>query len=253
MKEPSAGWVVIGIVVLIARAISAARATEKPWVLTSVLAAIVVVAACAVVLVVRDHRLTKAYREAFERGDADALARIRAILDRHLPAPMRNVGLGEELLVRERYAEARDALARVARSELPLGSRPGILSNLAYATALAGDHARGVDLARQALEEASAQAGRYPDDKRASIQGTLGIALSLAARHEDAAATLAPLLDAPGTPRAKATHAHFLGASLRALGRVDEAMNAYAFSAARVSPWATRSRAAIASMTPHRG
>lgn len=205
----------------------------------------------------RRRRLRAQYKAAFERGDHAEAARVRRLLRAGLPdTPLVRVselvGDGEMLILQERWAEARDVLARIDRAQLPEASRPGVLNNLAYATALAGEPARAAELARRALEEAKAQGDAYPREKHPFLRGTLGIAWALAGQHDEAIALLEPLL-ADGPPRAIATRAFHLGQSLRALGRFDEAERALSRGAAQDGPFADRCRDALAGMTPHRG
>jgi hypothetical protein len=135
-------------------------------------------------------QLLARHDQAVNRWDLDELARLRklfngvgppvSVLDRN----MRLVGDGEELLMREKYADARQAFESIDRAALPAISRPGILSLLAYATAVDGDPARGVTLARDAIAEAEAQGGAYPREKMPYLLARCGIALSLAGEHE---------------------------------------------------------------------
>lgn len=205
----------------------------------------------------RRKRLLAQYKAAFERGDVDALARARRLLRAGLPdsavtTHSELVGDGELLILRERWAEARDVLAKIDRAVLPEVSRPGVLNNLAYATALAGEPVRGAELARQAIDEAKAQGASYPREKHPFLRGTLGVALSLAGEHEEAIALLEPLLG-EGPKRAIAARAFHLGGSLRALGRFEEAERAFGRGAAQDGPFAQRCRDALGAMTPHRG
>lgn len=231
---------------------------SSPQIIALVLLATIIGLAANIALATqRRRRLLVQYRAAFERGDVDALERARRLLRAGLPdsAVMTHaelVGDGERLILQERWAEARDVLARIDRAQLPEVSRPGVLNNLAYATALAGEPARGAELARRAIEEAKAQGAAYPRERHPFLRGTLGIALSLAGEHEEAIALLEPLV-ADGPPRAIATRAFHLGQSLRALGRFDEAERALSRGAAQDGPFAERCRDALATMTPHRG
>lgn len=223
----------------------------------ALLATVVGLAGATTLSLHRRRRLLARYKEAFERGDHEEALRLRRLVRAGLPdTPLTRVselvGDGEALILRERWAEARDVLARIDRSLLPEVSRPGVLNNLAYATALAGEPARAAELARQAIEEAKAQGAAYPSEKRPFLRGTLGVALSLAGGHEEAIALLAPLLD-DGPKRAIAARAYHLGGSLRALGRFEEAQRAFTRGAAQDGPFAARCEDALGSMTPHRG
>jgi len=203
-------------------------------------------------------RLLAQYREAFDRGDAEEALRLRAIVRRGLPdseltRQSENVGLGELCLLNERWAEGRDFLAKVDRSLLPMKSRPGVLSNLAYGTAQAGEPERGITLVRQALAEAASLGAHYPQEKLPYLRGTHGVALGLAGHHEDAVSWLEPLIPIEHPPRARSTRAYYLGQSLRALGRFAEAASAYEIASKGAGPFADRARAALRSLHPHRG
>lgn len=193
----------------------------------------------------RAARLLRQYHEAFERGDADEVERIRDTIERLFPptGPYKLIGEGEILILRERWAEARDVLEKIKREHLPMINRPGILNNLAYATAHAGDPEKAVELARTALAEAKRQGEKYPATKIVNIRGTLGIALSLAGRHTEAIETLEALKNESGSPRSRAVRAYFLGNSLRGAGRADRARSAYETAAGLDGPWADRARA----------
>jgi len=192
--------------------------------------------------------VAKAYTDALDRGDADELARLRGIT-RPLYAkygPKRaqafeKLGLGEELIVRERWAEARDVLASVDRALLMRAQRPGALTNLAYTMAHAGDPKRACALAAQALTEAGDDP-TYPPEKLANLQGTHGIALSLAGHHVEAVSRLQSLPDAAGSRRALAVRAFYLGVSLEALDRHAEARRVWEIGAQKDGPFAQRSR-----------
>jgi tetratricopeptide (TPR) repeat protein len=206
----------------------------------------------------RRVRLLARYKEAFDRGDAEEALRLRAMVRAGLPdtaltRESENVGLGEMCLLNERWAEGRDLLAKVDRSILPAKSRPGVLSNLAYGTAQAGEPERAIALVHQALEEAAQQGSSYPQEKLPYLRGTHGVALCLAGHHEDAVSWLEPLLAIEHPPRARSTRAYYLGQSYRALGRFAEAANAYDVAAKGSGPFADRARAALRNLNPHRG
>jgi tetratricopeptide (TPR) repeat protein len=205
---------------------------------------------------VHDPRLAAAadlnarYREAFERGDvatAEQLsARMRDMSDVS-PASreMEKVGRGERLILMERWAEARDVLASIDRAVLPLMNRPGILNNLAYATALAGDPERAIEWILQAQEEAEAIGADYPREKLQFMRGTQAIALSLADKHEEAIAILEPLIAIEKPVRARSTRAYFLGRSYRAIGRTADAARAFELAAGGEGPFVEAAKGAL--------
>lgn len=194
--------------------------------------------------------LTALYKAAFEGGDkaqAEQIAQLmRAFSDvSAVGDEMEKVGKGERLLLTEEWAEARDVLASIDRSVLPEMNRPGVLNNLAYATAHAGDPERGIELIVQALKEAQAIPD-YPPEKPAFMRSTHGIALCLAGKHAEAVALLEPLFEIESPPRARAVRAYHLGLSYRALGRTTDARRAFETSAAGEGPFAKRAEEALA-------
>lgn len=208
--------------------------------------------------VARRMRLLARYKDAFERGDTQEAMRIRRLVrtglpDTDLTRESEKVGQGELCLLQERWAEGRDFLAKVDRSLIPLKSRPGVLSNLAYATAQAGEPERGIALVRQALEEAEKQGASYPHEKWPYLRGTHGVALGLAGHHEEAASWLEPLIVIEHPRRARTIRAYYLGQSYRALGRFLEAAKMYELAAEGDGPFADRARAALRTLHPHRG
>lgn len=202
-------------------------------------------------------RLLRAYKEAYERGDLAEVARLRPLVRAGLPdtPSTRNsekVGDGETHLLHERWAQARDVLATVDFAILPKTSRPGVLSNLAYATAQAGEPERGIELVRDALAQAEALGGEYPQEKLPYLRGTHGVALHLAGRHEEAIDELEPLMAVETPKRARTTRAYYLAQSYRALGRFGEAAATFTVAAGGVGPFAQRARDALANLHPHR-
>ena len=196
---------------------------------------------------------TAGYKDGLDRGDlAEAehfSALIRALSgagDAPEQLEMEKVGTGERLILAERWADARDVLASIDRSMLPEMNRPGILNNLAYATAQAGDQERAIELVTTAQKEAEAMGADYPQEKLPFFRGTHGIALSLAGRHEEAVALLAPLLEIEKPARARSVRAYYLGQSFRALGRTAEAARALEVAAAGEGPFVPRAEAALA-------
>lgn len=195
------------------------------------------------------------YKAAYERGDLAEAEHFSALMralsgvnDSPESLEMEKVGKGERLILSERWAEARDVLASIDRSLLPEMNRPGILNNLAYATAQAGDPERAIELVGKGLKEAEALGDTYPPEKLPFFRGTHGIALTLAGRHEDAIALLAPLLEIEKPPRARSARTYYLGQSLRALGRTAEATRALEVAAAGEGPFVERAKTALAAL-----
>ena len=195
------------------------------------------------------------YGKAYANGNIVEVARLKRLMDGtgppRSPFERANRALGDaELQVHfEHWAEARDALAKIERDALPARARPGVLGQQGYATAHAGQPDLGVELLEKAVEEAEAQPD-YPAERQWFMRVRLGIALSLAARHDEAIAVLDAVLDGVGGydgDLREWTAAHFfLGRSLRARGTFDDAM--VAFDAATRNgegPFAARARAAL--------
>jgi tetratricopeptide (TPR) repeat protein len=213
--------------------------------------------AASAVEAVGHARLSAKYKDAFQRGDIQEVMRLRALMraarpEGEMTVEFEKVGDGEVLLLHERWADARDTLARVDRSILPVENRPGVLSNLAYATAHAGEPEQAIELVRRALGEAAALGSHYPAEKLPFLRGAHGIALGLAGRHEDAIAWLEPLVAIEHPKRARATRAYYLALSYRALGRYADAARAFAIAAEGEGPFADRARLAAARLHPHR-
>jgi tetratricopeptide (TPR) repeat protein len=201
--------------------------------------------------------LTALYQRAFQKGDlakAEQLsAMMRAFSDGSpVNQEMAKVGQGERLILGERWAEARDVLASIDRSILPETSRPGVLNNLAYSTALAGDPSRAIELIVEALKHAESITG-YPSEKLPFMRATHGIALSLAAKHEEAIALLEPVVAIPAPPRARTARAYFLAQSYRALGRTADATRSFELAATGgEGPFAKPAAEALAQLAQQR-
>jgi hypothetical protein len=190
--------------------------------------------------------------DACDAWDLEEITRIRKLLDGGAPPSndldknMRLVGLGEHLLREENYEEARRTFAAIERLALPAISRPGILSEQAYATALAGHPDHGVKLARDALDEAEAQEG-YPDEKIAYLLARCGVALSLAGEHMEAMEMLIEARDR-GLSEDWFTRAIYQYAqSARTYGKLEDAHAALTAVAELRGPFAERARAELES------
>jgi tetratricopeptide (TPR) repeat protein len=203
--------------------------------------------------------LTARYKEAFERGDLAQAEEVSALIraasrafvgDAPEAQEMEKVGEGERLILMERWAEARDVLASIDRSLVPLMNRPGVLNNLAYATAQAGDPERAIELILNALKEAEAIGADYPPEKLPFMRATHAIALSLAGKHEDAIAMLEPLVEIDKPVRARSTRAYFLAQSYRALVRTTDAARAFELAADGEGAFAKRAEEALAAQHP---
>lgn len=204
------------------------------------------------------RKLPQRYADAFERGDADALAEVSRLFayvyaDSVIADAMLHSLAGVELIVRKKWIEARDELAKVKRRVLPKESDIVALNNFAYATARAGDAAKGVILAESAVEQA-----RHidtPTMKRyvASLRGTHAIALHLADRNDEALPILEEIVREEALPRLANERNYWLGRVYRALGRQDDAHAAFARAAELEGPCREEARTELASSSPFRG
>lgn len=204
------------------------------------------VAAPTYVLMLRSLR--RRHAEAFEQEDAAAM---RAVLRDYesliggrteLREQLR-AAKAEVLLIEERWIEARDALSTVDRARLDRRLHAGLLNNLAWSTAHAGDPRSAIEIAQRALGEA-----RASDSPRTeAIRGTLGVAYALDDRPGDAIPILEELLRVGGTPRMQAIRAFFLGEARRALGKHQAAADAYrkAIAMQRAGKWTVRAQRAL--------
>ena len=200
------------------------------------------------------------YKDAYARGDAEQAEHFSALMhalgnalsaglggsgDSPGAQEMEKVGKGERLLLAERWAEGRDVLASIDRSLLPLMNRPGVLNNLAYATAQAGDPGRAIALIADALKEAEAIGPDYPQEKLPFLHATHAIALHLDDKHEEAIALLEPLVAIEKPVRTRSTRAYYLGQAYRALGRTSDAARMFELAANGEGPFAKRAADAL--------
>lgn len=197
------------------------------------------------------RRVGVAVKNAIDSRDLPEAMRLRAIIDgkgeprSKAMRSLKRVGDGELLLDFEKWSEAADTFAGVDLDRLPAISRPGILSELGYARAHAGDAEQGITDIARAFELADAQP-QYPAWKRFHITRRRGIALSLAGQDRRAIEVLAPLRDDfPGTHREWAEAFYFLGRSHAALGENDAAGAAFAAAVAGDGPFVGRAWKAL--------
>lgn len=254
-------WLCVGLVyAALAAIVTAERVLPRPW---GPLGAILVITAGLGVGFLAFRRMRARLVElevAFDEGDGDTVMRIRTLV-RIDPAPTPKmaheelVGEGELLLRLERWIEARETLERVDRSRVLAVARPGVLSEIGYAIAHAGDPARGVEIIDGAMAEAGSQRD-YPSYKLWFLRVRRGIALSLADRHEEALAELTGALDAgDGAPHDWTAAMFFMARSLRAIGEQEAASHALGRTASDgVGRWAARAKAMAlrAASAPHR-
>lgn len=203
------------------------------------------------------RKLPARYADAFARSDADALAEVRRLYgylyaDSVVADAIMHALAGTELLVRKQWGDARDELAKVERRVLPKEVDVISLNNLAYATARAGDAARGVILVESALEQARHVETDAMKRSLPSLHGTHGIALHLAGRHEDALPILEEVAQADGIDRLRNERLYWLGCAYRAVGRDDDAHAAFSRAADIEGPCRDDARAELAGRTPFR-
>ncbi len=136
---------------------------------------------------------------------------------------------GSVLMYEGRYAEAIRLLESVDRARLQASAVPWLLNNLAWALARVGVGGRAVEAARESID-ANARAGDRAtsnDDLRTCQLGTLGAALVVAGKPDEAVEPLEQALARGGTAAQQARRGFYLGEALRALGREDEARAAW--------------------------
>ncbi|HEY8080290.1 MAG TPA: hypothetical protein VIF62_39440 [Labilithrix sp.] len=197
-------------------------------------------------------KLAGRLEDAVDRWDADEIERVHRALDGDGPPvsaldrELRKIGRAEELLVRERYEEARRVYASIEHDLVPTYSRPGLLGGQAYATALAGHADAALALARRALDEAMKLGDAYSEAKLWTQQARHGVVLSLADRHDEALAEIGPLLDDKLRPSLYTSAAYHYARSLDVLGEHERARGWLENVAELGGPWAARARSELA-------
>jgi tetratricopeptide (TPR) repeat protein len=201
------------------------------------------------------RRVQARHADAFNRDDVETVRTLGPVVygKRNPPDVLTALGQGELLLVERRYADARDMYQKLTFNRLNAALTISVRNNLAYATAMAGDPQSAIALARSNLELVKRHPPKRPDDVEA-LFGTLGIALSLVGEHVEAVDHLSKLASRPGVPSNRAMQGFFLGTSLLALKRHDEAMAALDRASSFEGVWAERAKATRAESIaqPHR-
>lgn len=203
------------------------------------------------------HRLGR----AVVAHDLEEAARLRRLIDGEGPPRnrveknVRMLGEAEALLAVEKWAEARDLFATIDIDALVALAQPGVVSELGYATAHAGQPAEGVEHLLRAVAMAEAVPS-YPRGKRWFVDQRLGVALSLAGRHDEAIAVLDDVTsNGLGEPRPWTEALYFLARSLGAMGETEGSSEVMAVASSEgEGPFAARARAALALAlgAPHR-
>jgi tetratricopeptide (TPR) repeat protein len=125
----------------------------------------------------------------------------------------------------DRYGDARRKLETVATHGFSSAHLCSYHNHLAWLMAHTGDAESAIPLARSALERARRAYPRLAP----YCSGTLGAAYAASGQHEAAIEQLREALErGEADTHAQAIRAFYLGESLRALGRADEAREAYA-------------------------
>ena len=245
--------VMLALVVPLAVVSAALARIAKPLVLVPLVLMLIVL-----------HRmigLANRLGRAIAAGEVDEATRLRRLIDGEGPPRnrveknVRLVGQAEALLADEKWAEARDLFATIEVDVVHAIARPGIVSELGYATAHAGQPAEGVEHLLRAVRMAEAHR-KYPRARRWYLDQRLGVALSLAGRHDEAITVLDPLTsDGGGEPRPWTEALYFMAQSSAALGMADASLELLSVAAAQgEGPFRTRARAALelATSAPHR-
>lgn len=203
------------------------------------------------------NKLPERYYAAFARSDAEEMAALSKLFRLfHPDGEERKASeltrLGEEMIVRKRWADAHAALAQVDLRLFPSHSRAVVLNNLAYVTARNGDPTKALEIIEKAYAEGDKSPGEKMIKALPSLRGTHGIALFLAGRYEEAL----PLLELgaeEGTDRSRNERLYWFGRVLRMLGRDDEARVAFAKAIDLGGPCTDEARTELAEGTPFRG
>jgi tetratricopeptide (TPR) repeat protein len=196
-------------------------------------------------------RLPMYQADAHARGDADALAEVRRIWTSLGAKGPRAEALaklleGEELALREKWTEARDAFVAVDLSALPAAHGINVKNWIAYATAQAGDPLRALGIIDEAIATAS-EADRPP------LEQTRARVLVLLGRPGDALSFLEASVKEAVHDRALNQRFYWLGLANEGLGNDDAARQAFERAAALDGPFKEKASKALISKTPFRG
>jgi tetratricopeptide (TPR) repeat protein len=157
-----------------------------------------------------------------------------------------------ELHARAVAREDADAIAAVTSLVRVLATSgrpdPNRTAFLAYATARAGDPEEGAAIARSALDRFS-----RTDDRRAALEGALGVALAIGERPREAIGPLAAALRIDPNAAETGERAYFLAMAYRATGRDEEVRANLRIAAESDAPCAAQARALLDRATVFRG
>lgn len=198
----------------------------------------------------RHHRMLEAARDG---GDATTAERGYTELEEYYRAFAPRTQWAEQmratlLILQHRWAEARALLVAVDRSAMGAAERLSLDNSLVWCLAHDGATAEAVELA----ERTCAAADAFPESQRAYLHGTLGAALELDGRHGEALEPLRLALALGGPKWAQAVRSFYLGESLCALRRSDEARAAWqrAVDEAPASEWGQQAKKRLETATP---
>jgi hypothetical protein len=226
------------------------------WTPLAVIAVTVVAVGVRAQLIRRSWRLLQT---ATETGAVDVakrqLARLKRLYARHEPTlNLLHLTHAWLLVEEERYSDARWLLEHTDPDKLQAVRLPFYEAELALCLAHTGDVERGVELAHMAAW----RAGNVNPPLLPYCQGAVGVTLHLAGRSTEAIVALQDgLRTGDAFPHGQAWRAFHLGEAMRAIGRADEAQQAYdrARRAAPGSRWSGRAEerlVALAERSPYR-
>ncbi len=175
--------------------------------------------------------LTKAVTEERYEDALALMADIRELYAEH-PKALLQLGINEASLLARlgRHADAVRVLEGISSESLAPEWQPWHANGLAWSLANLGASERALELARKSLQLSQENTGKpmAGESLEASQLGTLGACLVGVGQHEEARENLERSLVMGGTPAQQAARAFFLGEALSALGRPDDAAEAYA-------------------------
>jgi tetratricopeptide (TPR) repeat protein len=182
-------------------------------------------------------RAVERCQQAFESGDVStgrrAAEEILAVFRRFPRQPaLASITEASFLSFEERYDDALVVLGRIDDGQLDIRLKSYVVNNRAWCEAQLGRTDKAIELARSALEVAESSKSRIV----ASCRGTLGTALFLADRSDEALPLLLEAFEGHSrAPRLLATNAYYLGAAYKAMNQLPQARSWYE-CAAREAP-----------------
>jgi hypothetical protein len=204
----------------------------------------------------RRVQLWATYESAVDANALEAVKTFRTLLGGKRSAYSRRSWLrldGDEAFMDGQWHKASELYAELRKSK---SDRAAIGDRYVLAMAMDGHTHEVVEAARASFAAANGMRRQTKREKRARAimmrraRRSLGAVLSLAGEHREALDILMPLTSAPRPELPR----YFLGASLMALGRVDEATTLLRENARGDSKWAKLSRELLTKLgaSPHR-